>query len=338
MTSHNTTTCFLSVIIAGRNEENNIARCIESILKANEDIEDTEIIFVDSASTDKTIEIAMAYPIKILQLRQSWRLSASAGYYIGFIHSRGKYIQFQCGDTILDENWFKNAIPILEKDNSIAGISGIISQENYNTKRSKDYSEWLRDLPIGEVEWLAGDTLFKRDALLDVGVFNPYLMASEEGDLSYRMSNAGYKLLRLAYPMSHHLGATEQGLCLLRKTLRYEMAHGQILGYSLMNKRILWQRVKEYRPMLASQLFLALFFSALAVFFTLNQVVLLYVFIIYALLLLGLILYEKRNIKDAIKVIVYNIGTSPHFIWGFLSSKRNPRTYPTNVEIIKDDM
>lgn len=51
----------LSVIITTFNEEVNIADCIESVLWAD------EILVVDSFSSDRTVEIAERYPVKLLQ-------------------------------------------------------------------------------------------------------------------------------------------------------------------------------------------------------------------------------------------------------------------------------
>ncbi len=51
----------VSIVILTFNEENNIKDCIESILNFTD-----HIIVVDSGSTDKTLEILKAYPVKIL--------------------------------------------------------------------------------------------------------------------------------------------------------------------------------------------------------------------------------------------------------------------------------
>jgi glycosyltransferase involved in cell wall biosynthesis len=51
----------LSVYILTHNEEIDIADCIESALLSD------DIIVVDSCSTDRTVEIASAYPVRILQ-------------------------------------------------------------------------------------------------------------------------------------------------------------------------------------------------------------------------------------------------------------------------------
>jgi glycosyltransferase involved in cell wall biosynthesis len=49
------------VVVTTFNEEVNIAECLESVLWAD------EILVVDSYSTDRTLEIARRYPIKVLQ-------------------------------------------------------------------------------------------------------------------------------------------------------------------------------------------------------------------------------------------------------------------------------
>ena len=52
----------LSVIITTFNEEENIARCLESVADLADDI-----LIVDSYSTDKTVETAQGYPVRIEQ-------------------------------------------------------------------------------------------------------------------------------------------------------------------------------------------------------------------------------------------------------------------------------
>ena len=51
----------LSVIITTFNEEVNVGKCIESAIWAD------EVLVVDSYSTDRTVEIAKSYPVKVMQ-------------------------------------------------------------------------------------------------------------------------------------------------------------------------------------------------------------------------------------------------------------------------------
>jgi glycosyltransferase involved in cell wall biosynthesis len=330
------TNCNLSIVIICRNEERNIASCIESVLKATEEIESREIILVNSASTDSTVEIAEKYPIKILQLKQSWHLSPAAGFYIGFLHTKGKYIQFQCGDTILDQNWFLNAIHVLEKNEQVAGVAGIVTQELYDTITAKRYAEYHKNLTFGEVTWFAGDSLFKRDALLKVGAFNPWLRALEEGELCYRMIEKGYKLLRLPHHMSHHLGCSKETyLSFIKKQMRYVIAQGQLLRYSLNSKRIFALLLKDYKFKLigAIQIIFGILALSGAVW---GYILLIYVWLTVFFAMFLWMLHETRNVKDALKLLVTNTLKSPFLVWGFFESKKDPDTYPTDVEVIKE--
>ncbi|MDP4011842.1 MAG: glycosyltransferase family 2 protein [Candidatus Roizmanbacteria bacterium] len=54
----------VSVILPAYNEEKYIEKCIQSIL--NQSIPPEEVIVVDNNSTDKTVEIAKKYPVKIV--------------------------------------------------------------------------------------------------------------------------------------------------------------------------------------------------------------------------------------------------------------------------------
>ena len=57
----------ISVVIRCLNEERYIGRLLDSIFAQS--IESSEIIIVDSGSTDKTIEIASGYNTKILSIK-----------------------------------------------------------------------------------------------------------------------------------------------------------------------------------------------------------------------------------------------------------------------------
>ena len=92
----------ISIIIIGRNEAARIEACLRSVFASLDGCGDCEILYVDSASDDNTVEIAGQFPIRILQLRPTWRLSAAAGRFVGYHHSSGKYLLFVDGDTDLD--------------------------------------------------------------------------------------------------------------------------------------------------------------------------------------------------------------------------------------------
>ena len=59
----------LSVVLATRNEEANLAKCLESVRQLAD-----EIVVADERSTDKTMEIAKKYRAKIISVSPSGKL------------------------------------------------------------------------------------------------------------------------------------------------------------------------------------------------------------------------------------------------------------------------
>ena len=65
----------LSVVLITRNQDWNIARLVQSVMNEAAGLS-YEIVLVDSASTDRTVEIALNYPIRIVRLDENQRLTA----------------------------------------------------------------------------------------------------------------------------------------------------------------------------------------------------------------------------------------------------------------------
>ncbi len=57
----------LSIVIRACNEEKHIAKLFEGI--SQQSLKETEIVLVDSGSTDRTLEIASRYPVKVVQIQ-----------------------------------------------------------------------------------------------------------------------------------------------------------------------------------------------------------------------------------------------------------------------------
>ena len=66
----------LSVVLISKNQEWNMVRLLQSVLDETACLSDREIVLVDSASSDRTVEIAGRYPITILRLHRNQRLTS----------------------------------------------------------------------------------------------------------------------------------------------------------------------------------------------------------------------------------------------------------------------
>ena len=195
----------LTVIVIGRNEEAYITDCLRSALTAAARAGGAEVVYVDSASTDRTVEFARALGVQVMSLRPEWELSPSAGRYVGFHHTSGELVMFVDGDTVIEPDWLRNAIPWLDRLD-VAGVAGFF----------EDMDDQGRPLPyvgkrcetVCEMGELRGSGLYRRKAMEQVGTFNPYLVTDEEAELGLRLRRGGWKMLHLPYPMGcHHRGA-----------------------------------------------------------------------------------------------------------------------------------
>src|SRR5262249_12636333 len=108
----------VSIIIKALNEERNIAGAIESALAALAAI-DGEVILADSGSSDRTIEIARRYPIRIVQLNNVADRSWGVGSQLGYQYSRGRYLCLIDGDMRLYGEFLGHALEFLERNPAV---------------------------------------------------------------------------------------------------------------------------------------------------------------------------------------------------------------------------
>jgi glycosyltransferase involved in cell wall biosynthesis len=97
----------VTVIIPARNEEQNLAACLQSLVAQGEDVfqlgRDWDLIVVDDNSTDRTAEIARSFPRVILlqaaKLEKGWTGKNNA-IWTAARKARGRWILFTDADTI----------------------------------------------------------------------------------------------------------------------------------------------------------------------------------------------------------------------------------------------
>ncbi|MFW6122224.1 MAG: glycosyltransferase [Petrotogales bacterium] len=324
----------ISVIIISRNEEKNIARSIESVIEATKDV-NSEIILADSGSKDKTIEIAKKYPIRIYQLKNEKHFSPAAGRYLGFINSRGKFIQFIDGDSVLDRDWFKNSIPIMEKDDSVAVIEGLVTIKSVLTYSDKREYNRLRGLKLGDADYIeVGTNLCRRKVLEEVGPYNPYIKFHEEAELSLRIKEKGYRIIRVPYQMAYDLGENKSFSRFILNKFKYTIGYGQILRYILGNSNLFSKFLEDHRLLL-------LHFSIYSVLLVVILVDLIFdnyfsIFVPILLLLAFTSAYaECKSIKKALTYAVLSPFRSLFFARGLLINKKNLSNFEIEAKVVR---
>lgn len=253
----------LSCVILARNEQENISRCIQSVISHTNTISQTEILLVDSCSSDKTIEIATGYPINIISLRPEWRLSPAAGRFSGVNNTRGDYVLIIDGDMELREGWVEIALKYMGENERVGAVVGkhydVYSSlhKTYDKPRICTESNLLekkRD-EINEVEYVFRSSVFRRKCLVEVGNFQPYLRAEEEAEISSRLRRRGYDLAFLPYDSIYHYCIAKDTLkeTVRRARSKLTAGMGDMFSWCLRNGHysIVWKRFKKYLMFLA---------------------------------------------------------------------------------------
>ena len=233
--SHSSKLYFISFVIIGLNEEKMIGRCIESIFRLDYPQDKIEIIYVDSGSTDRTLEISSKYPLKIVQLKTD-RPSVSLGRNEGFKISKGKLIHFIDGDSLIDPQWLKNSLPYMV-NGEIACVTGrrkeLFPEESIYNKLI-DLS-W-QNAPSGYVDIPGTGGLFKKAILEEVGPFDTNLKAGGEIELGYRIRRKGYKILNIGNTMIYHDADISSLFEYLKRAMRNGYGTAQIFKKYWHNK------------------------------------------------------------------------------------------------------
>jgi GT2 family glycosyltransferase len=116
----------VSIVIVNFNGANYLASCLSSVLDTN--YQNFEVILVDNASTDSSLEIAQKFSsdfrLKIVENKVN--MGFSGGNNRGFDYSKGNYIVFLNNDTIVNDDWLSYLVEALQNDDTIGLAQSMI--------------------------------------------------------------------------------------------------------------------------------------------------------------------------------------------------------------------
>lgn len=327
----------LAVVLISRNQAWNIARLIESVIKETEAIPSREIILVDSASSDKTVEIASKYPIRILRLHDTQRLSPSAGRYMGYKYTTGELMLFVDGDNEMYPGWLEKAMKIFEENPDLAGLAGprvpLLKSATDADKPplvDRNLNATVKSL------YADGTAMFRREALAKAGQFNPYIYSDEEPELCVRLRHAGYRMLHTKYPIAYDYTdpAEEIATRIARWRRNLYLGFGQNLR-NFMGKEVFWTYCKERgMGLMPLAIVLAGLFSLLIMIFTGNRALfLLWLGSVIATFLAYII--KDRSLYQASVSILERLLIMDGTVKGFLLKPQDPDSYPGYHDVIK---
>jgi glycosyltransferase involved in cell wall biosynthesis len=234
----------LSVVVIGRNEADNLHRLAASLDALRAAVHyPVETIFVDSASTDKSVAYANQLFDRVLELAESDQLCASAGRYVGTIEARYPWILYLDGDMELCREFFAVCQQLDDSNQQCIGYIGTyIHRFDNGMVALQGFATGNRAIivdPSGsggmQSEWAAhigGAVLLRRSSVLAAGNWNPAVYGREEMNLYARLG-LGTRVVCYVYtPMVYHYFEYHTRMVLLRRLLYPSGGQGKVYyGY-----------------------------------------------------------------------------------------------------------
>lgn len=194
----------IGIVLIGRNEGPRLIRALDSVsgrLRA--------VVYVDSGSTDDSIQAARAAGAEVVELDTSLPFTAARARNAGFerlVESfpRTELVQFVDGDCLLVDSWTDLARKAFRERDDVAVVCGRRRELFPEQTRYNQFLDLEWDRPPGITGACGGDSMMRVDVFKEVGGFDPSLIAGEEPELCYRIRQRGWKILRLPAEMTLH--------------------------------------------------------------------------------------------------------------------------------------
>ncbi len=198
----------ISIIVPCLNEEKYIASCIESIIRSDINYEETEVIFVDGKSSDKTVEIINTYiktypfikvlrnPEKYTPISMNMGIKASVGEYIFILSAHAKY----------ERDYFAKLVHYIQelKAGCVGGV--LITDVKNRNKKSNSIKEILtHKFGVGNASFRTGSSSIKevdtvafgcyaKETFEKFGLFDEQLIRNQDIELNKRIIKGGGKI------------------------------------------------------------------------------------------------------------------------------------------------
>ncbi len=221
----------VGAVVIGRNEGERLKRCLRSILRQIE-----TVVYVDSGSTDGSVEFAQSLGVKVVDLDMSRPFSAGRARNAGFAaltetRPDVAFVQFIDGDCELCDGWVDRATAFLTERPEYAMTAGRVKERNPENSIYNELCDMEWNLPVGESLSSGGIFMVRAEAFTAVGGFNAGMIAGEEPEYCYRLRRAGWRIYNLDALMTLHDADMRRFSQWWKRTVRtgYAYAHRYFL-------------------------------------------------------------------------------------------------------------
>ena len=184
----------ISIVVPARNEENYIAKCLES-LKDQTYTGEYEILLINNGSTDKTAEIARSFGIRVIDAFE--KKSVFYARQVGAEAADGDIIVQADGDTLYPRRWLEKIAKKFENNPKAVAFSGRFL---YREKFAWAFVElnvrnWLNNISaalFGRPFLVCGATFaFRKSAFNAVGGYKDIPYSADQHGITTKLRKEG---------------------------------------------------------------------------------------------------------------------------------------------------
>jgi GT2 family glycosyltransferase len=240
----------ISVIIVNWNGEQFLERCLTALM--NQTVQPHEIILVDNASSDSSLEIVRRFPsIMMMALDQNTGFARGNNLAIHAASSKSEWIALLNPDAFAEPDWLEQLLESVKRNPSFdvfgskllsaanssvldgAGdvyhISGLAWRSAHGAFVSAA-TEFEREI----FSPCAAAAMYRKQAILELNCFDEdFFCYMEDVDLGFRLRLAGYRCLYVPQSVVHHVGSGTSG----GQDSDFAMYHG--------HRNLVWVYVKD---------------------------------------------------------------------------------------------
>ncbi|MFZ3059453.1 MAG: glycosyltransferase family 2 protein [Candidatus Methanoperedens sp.] len=241
----------VSIVVVNYNGKKYLNACLSSM--ENQTYHDFEVIFVDNASTDTSVEYVKAHFPSVRIIENEKNYGFAKGNNIGIKEAKGDLIATLNNDTEVTPAWLEELVRSINSDENVGMCA---SKLLFMKKRkminstgiciSRSGACWDRGMfecdngqyeSIGEVFGpCAGAAMYRKSMLEEIGLFDEDFYAyMEDADLAFRGRLAGWKCLYVPKAVVYHVHGGTAGYA-----TDYTLYYG--------NRNIIWNSIKNFPP------------------------------------------------------------------------------------------
>lgn len=220
-----------SVIIPVHNGAKTLGRCLDALAAQTGALGELEVIVVDDASTDGTVEVAQTHGVRVLTL--PLQQGAAVARNAGVAETQGEVLLFIDADCEAAPDWCQEMLRPLGAPDVCAVYGAYRSRQTGWVARlaQAEFDERYARLVLRQsIDFLGTHAAaIRRNAFLQVGRFRTNLPTGEDMELAFRLSRRGYRITFAPQAIVYHEHRATLQSYLRTKVLR---GYGRTLIYA----------------------------------------------------------------------------------------------------------